>query len=224
VRLHLHNERYIVMDLNSISQFFKENFITMVITSLGPIVSFFITTNINKSAQIQINEKAEKIKHDLQCKYLQEEIKIKNLLGIYSRLYQLIRENGNLIVLFDAVNKKTINLQPNLIKGLIKSYFIEYKQIDLSSELKNILAIVEHSESSFLFISSSVQRMIQDLKKLHLQLYSLVKDEIINNKFQSYTEEQCFDLLNRANLIIKNIVDNKNRVKEQMHQELNMSQ
>jgi len=212
------------MDLNSISQFFKENFITMVITSLGPIVSFFITTNINKSAQIQINEKAEKIKHDLQCKYLQEEIKIKNLLGIYSRLYQLIRENGNLIVLFDAVNKKTINLQPNLIKGLIKSYFIEYKQIDLSSELKNILAIVEHSESSFLFISSSVQRMIQDLKKLHLQLYSLVKDEIINNKFQSYTEEQCFDLLNRANLIIKNIVDNKNRVKEQMHQELNMSQ
>lgn len=224
MRLHLHNERYIVMDLNSISQFFKENFITMVITSLGPIVSFFITTNINKSAQIQINEKAEKIKHDLQCKYLQEEIKIKNLLGIYSRLYQLIRENGNLIVLFDAVNKKTINLQPNLIKGLIKSYFIEYKQIDLSSELKNILAIVEHSESSFLFISSSVQRMIQDLKKLHLQLYSLVKDEIINNKFQSYTEEQCFDLLNRANLIIKNIVDNKNRVKEQMHQELNMSQ
>lgn len=205
----------------------NHQFVVTIITSVIASVVTGILYNflLYKWAQISINKEAEKIKHEMQRRYLYIEIKTKNLLEIYPKLYRLLREAGSLIVIFDVINKKIKELpsekqnqQTETIKLLIKAGFDQFNE-DNPLGLRNIVSFANCYEESLLFISEEIDTLAKQSKDLLMDLYRLAKDEIASNAFQQYSQDQLIDLIKRANIIIEKLTINKNNIAKQMKKE-----
>jgi hypothetical protein len=144
------------------------------------------------------------------------EIKTKNLLEIYPELYQLLREAGALVVVFDAIDKRMVGHEEK-VKGIIEDYFVE---VDLLKVLKKIGVFKDYCEKKSIFISEAVDEKAQLAMTLLMNLHYLVRNEVANNKYQGYTADQCVDLVIRAKQITNLLIEAKENMKKTMCAEL----
>lgn len=114
-------------------------------------VSMFCTYLLNKRAQIKINEAAEKIKHDLQRKYLYTEIRAAQLFSIYSKLFSKFKAAESIIFqLRGPVNRQRPPVQADIDKAsnvlIIANDFLAYNLLfvtettaDIAIRLKDLM-------------------------------------------------------------------------------------
>ncbi len=201
--------------LNFIKQ--RKHIISTILTS-GIVSAIF-----NMWSQIKINRESEKIKYEIKRKYFHMEIKTRNLLEIYPKLYLLIRESAAICVIFDIINKKISNNQnmtENELKALIKEYLDKFISDYPEFGLKEIHTLVNYYESSFLFISSDVDNIINNIKEKFMELINLTRREFISNKYQKYTYNDCLNIINRAFIIRDQLLKYKLILAKQMNKEL----
>lgn len=194
---------------------------------VGLLITVLTNYYLHKRSQIKINEEAEKIKYEMQRKYLQFQIKTKNLLETYPKMYQLMRESGSLVVVFDTINKKIdeIPLEKRndikVIKPLLSMYLGIFIETHKNFGLESIRKFADYIEASSLFTSKQVDELANQAKQSLMSLYYIVKNEIIDDKYLEYDEKQLSDLLKRANDIKDTLSEIKNQLQKQMYQELN---
>jgi hypothetical protein len=191
------------------------------------VVSAMVSSIWKYWSQKKLKEEAEKISYEMKRKYMHLEIKTKNLQGIYPELYKKLIRAGSLFIFFDIVIRKHKEISSafldekqklSKLHSIIELYFNETIGEDLG--LGSIKQFTDYYESdSLVFISNQVDQMIIIEKKLLLDLFHLVKNEIANDQYKQYSYQECLDLLNRAEAINNKLIENKYKIARQMNSE-----
>jgi len=220
------------IDFESVWTLFKSILILMerhqyLTTIVISVVSSLLTTFVwkfwlYKNVEIKINTEVEKTKYEMQRKYFNMEIKAKNLLEIYPKLFGLIKEAGSLIVIFFTINKKISesSKDESSLRLLIKDEFENFIESEGFLGLEKIIVFSDYYEAKSLFISDSVSEITKNIKKLLMELYCLAKNEIFNGKYQEYNKDKLMDLMKSAEDIIDKINGSKDKMQRQMNVEL----
>jgi hypothetical protein len=194
----------------------QHQFITTIFISGGVSVLF------NLLAQIKINKEAEKAKYEMQRKYMHTAVKTKNLLVIYPKLYELMLEAGGIVNVIDVINKKEKQLvnNPPELKKVIIEFINEFIDRDDTYGLNNIVNFVNYYEKSLLFISGDITKIVQEQKTQFHELYIIVKDVLTDSNYKEFDIDKIIALIRKADPIIVNINELKNKMQKQMHKEL----
>lgn len=141
-----------------------------VMIAIGGFFLTFLGARQNKKAQIEINSAAEKIKFEIQRKYLLTEIQTRNLLEIYPKLYDTVLDAVSpLAGYFNTIVTKVTRIQKEgkepefyQLKSLLENYFEpSFGNLDF----KELTIFNNYHASSALFISENSNEIIKEMKR-----------------------------------------------------------
>lgn len=205
--------------MNFITQFIETHqYITNII--VGTISALFTAIFCNywlpKRREILVKQETAKIEERKKRKEKLEEI--------YPKLDELFRKSALLSTdIFDPIagriNKdKPISVED--LKNLMQPYLEKiYDENDLLG-LKEIGEFQCFYNESALFISPKVKESALEAKDLLMQLYHLVRNEIDNNQYLTYSREQLVELIGRAGIISNQLKEHREEMSNQMKGEL----
>lgn len=197
-----------------------------VIIAIGGLFLTFLGTRQNKKAQIEINSAAEKIKFEIQRKYLLTEIQTRNLLEIYPKLYDsLLEAVSPLAGYFNTIITKVTRIQEenkepefHQLKSLIENYFeLSFGNLDF----KELTIFNNCHASSTLFISESSNEIIKEMKRNLMILFGVVNDHIITKKYLQYDSKKILEFLNKVSIALTALEQDRDHLARQMNKELN---
>lgn len=197
-----------------------------VMIAIGGLFLTFLGTRQNKKAQIEINSAAEKIKFEIQRKYLLTEIQTRNLLEIYPKLYDsLLEAVSPLAGYFNTIITKVTRIQKenkepefHQLKSLIENYFeLSFGNLDF----KELTIFNNYHASSTLFISESSNEIIKEMKRNLMILFGVVNDHIITKKYLQYDSKKILEILNKVSIALTALEQDRDHLARQMNKELN---
>lgn len=176
--------------------------------------------------KMQVNRDKEKVKYEIQRKYMHVEIQTRNLLDIYPKLYRLVLEAGKLYIFADVISKKINEISADNKEQYLneaKSIIQDARDLMLGEDLglNEINVFTQYYELSSLFISDEINEIIMEIKQLFMDLYYLVKKEIANNKYQKYSYKQIMELKEQINTLLSGLDTMKYKLSRKMNAELN---
>jgi hypothetical protein len=87
-----------------------------------------------------------------------------------------------------------------------------------------ISKLSDYYASSVLFISADANKYVIKIRKNLMQLWNIIKNEVISDEYKKYPKEQIIDLMRRANNVINLLIEDRDCLARQMNKELNPSE
>ena len=157
-----------------------------------PALSFLVTNWAYRRNTIKVNNEAERIKYEMRRRYMHLEIKAKNLLEIYPKLNQLIREAGIIVIFFNVLRKRTLESSESInLKNEFETCLNMTFKKDDTYGLKRIARLSNYCKASSLFISTKVDQQVQKIKRNLMNLHQLLQK--ISN--EEYNKDQHIKLI-----------------------------
>ena len=132
------------------------------------------------------------------------------------------------VTLFSTINDRIEEIKitgkvPSEIqlREFIDDYFSGiFGEDPLQLKINNVGIFNNLLASSGLFISDEVNTILIDMKKEIMNLFRLIRKEIANSAYYGYNKEQLFDLIDKANISVSSLEQDKEHLARRMNREL----
>lgn len=220
---------------NAIINLVRDPFVPPILSALvigiGTLIAKIILNRDIAKGTIKINQATEHVKFEIQRAHLLAEIRTRHLLEIYPKLNSAVHAAAGPFVTYfttigDQIEKlRSQNKEPE--EKQIQQFFADYwsavSSPDGFVEPSAILTFNNALADAKLFISEEVDKIAEEMKTEIMNLFRLVRREIENGTYNNYSKDELLELLNRANLSVSSLAQNKDHLARRMNKDLTPS-
>jgi len=197
-----------------------------IMIALGGAILTFLVNRQNKKAQIEINSAAEKVKFEIQRKYLLTEIQTRNLIKIYPKLYDTLLGAASPIAgYFNTILTKVREIQnqgKELESHQLQSLIENYLEPSFGNmDFKELSIFNNYHASSALFISESSNEIIKKIKLNLLHLFGIINNYVITKKYLEYDSKKNLEIFDKVSIALTALEQDRDILARQMNKELN---
>jgi len=198
------------------------------VIAVGIAINGWWTRRQSKKASIEINREAEKIKFEIGRKYLLTEIRTRNVLEIYPKLFDaMLSAVSPSVGYFKAITAKIEQLQQqgaeielmDLI-SLLENY-LELQFKDGNTRPKELREFHSCHLSSTLYISQESNKIVNDIKGNLMILLKIIEEHVQSGKCRTYDKAKILEFLDSASITASALEQDKDHLGLQMNRELN---
>lgn len=210
---------------------FAAPILSALVIGIGTLIAKLILNRGIAKGTIKINQATEHAKFEIQRAHLLAETRTRHLLEIYPKLNSVVHAAAGPFVTYftvisDQIEKlRSQNKEPD--DKQIQQLFADYLNLVLSPDGflddNAILTFNNALADAKLFISEEVDSIAEEMKTEIIKLYRLIRCEIENGTYRKYSKEQLLELLDKANLSVSSLGQNKDHLARRMNKDLTPS-
>ncbi len=198
------------------------------ILGIGTLIVRVILRRVVEAGTIRINQAAELAKFDIQRAQQLAELRTKHLLQIYPKLYDAAHgAAGPFVAYFTTITDQIERLRQqnkDPDETQLRQLFIDYSGAVLSPDgfivPQGVVRFNNELAEAKLYISDDVNAIAEEMKQETMKLFGLIRREIESGIFEKYSKDQLLDLLNKANLNVSSLNQNKDHLASKINKEL----